>query len=118
MSKPQGFEFGFISVAAYKKIVNQSSFMFFRSECITGGFLLTGATSSRTFSKGKRKGRPCFDGEKQKVLVTKEEVKKAEEEYESSTGNCSRCLGEKKEAVSWHKDTGNKYITCTKCNGL
>lgn len=116
MSKPNGFEFNFISVAAYKKFEAKPTFLFFRSERITGGFLITGATSSRNYKSGKRKGRPCFDGPKVQVLVTEEEVTKAEEDYEAETGNCYRCLGEGKTAFSWNIETGTKYKDCERCS--
>jgi hypothetical protein len=116
MSKPEGFEFNFISVAAYKKIEAKPTFLFFRSERITGGFLLTGATSSRNYKSGKRKGRPHFDGPKVQVLVTEEEVTAAEEAYEALTGKCYSCLGEGKKPISWNIETGTKYGNCKRCS--
>lgn len=114
---PPGFEFGFLSVAAHRKVAGKfgDTFSFFSSEVAEGGFILTGATSSGVRTKGRRKGQPRWDGETHAVIVSRQDVVDAESAYERDTGMCHRCLGNGKEWYGWGVETGNRYRDCSRC---
>lgn len=117
-TKPDHFEFGFLSVAAIKKIESLSPlFKFFRSEVVEGGFLLHGC-ERKIISRGKNKDKFKYDKKNvRRVIVTAEEIAAIEKEYQENTGLCVRCLGSGQVFASWSVDDGKKYKPCKICSG-
>ena len=101
-----------MNIAARKKL-GKENWSWCESESITGGILLTGSETHQTNGKTKWKPRKECD----KVLLTMEDLEAVASEYESNTGNCHRCMGEKQEVFGWNIETGTKKRTCTRCGG-
>ena len=114
-NNPAHFEFGFMSVAAHRK-VSAPGFSFFRAERVNGGFVLTGAVQS-TISRGPNKGNAKWSGKKLRMFISDTEMRTEEALYEAETGRCFRCVGAGKTARSWSSITGTQYRTCERCSG-
>lgn len=95
MSKPKGYELGWMSVAAHKKAgTDPEKFGFYRAEFIAGNdVLLEGASIIGTIKSGPRKGRPKYAKETTMVTITKRDTEVAQSDYEEETDNCWQCLG-------------------------
>lgn len=52
-----------------------------------------------------------------KTVVTAAEGNAEEARYETETGKCGQCLGEKRERNGWSRDTGTMWVTCRRCKG-
>jgi hypothetical protein len=77
-----------------------------RDVLVTGGIPNAGV-------KGRRKWRGVTG---EKVVVTQSEKDAAELEYESTTGNCRDCFGEKQTLAIFHVDGTRTYRPCHRCN--
>lgn len=81
-----------------------------------GDFLLTGGVP-RQLKSGPRKGKNTWAGAKlDRCVVTKAEIVAEQIAYESTTGACHRCLGEKQAIQSMSQD-GTTYRECSRCAG-
>ena len=49
------------------------------------------------------------------TIITDEEYKAAETEYQQQTGNCPKCKGTGKVLVGWSKAGGTRYCPCPDC---
>ena len=116
-ARPTHFEFGWISVAATKKLGTvPEGFRFFRCWASQFGIGVAGAIM-KTATKGKMKGKLAPHGEQVSVLVLDADVDAERARYEIETGKCSECLGSGEEFRRWSKDKGTETKTCSKCNG-
>lgn len=52
-----------------------------------------------------------------KLFVSEAQVASAALAWERETGKCHVCAGSGQENIGWHHKDGNKYRTCTRCNG-
>jgi hypothetical protein len=101
-----------------RKLGSPIGFEFYRWEVISGdSTLLTGCVVTRTYSKGPRKGRPVYDGQAMKAVVTEDEEQAECVRYESETGQCGTCGGDGKEFDGWNHNTGTKWRECRRCSG-
>lgn len=116
---PKGFEFGFNSVAAYRRLAEvnlPSSFQFCSIFCREIGIILEGSATT-TFKSGPRKGKTRWIGERLRIVIPENAAEIEQARYERETGKCGKCVGAKQEWVGWDHKTGNKYKTCSKCSG-
>jgi len=105
-----------MSETAREKFNLSEEWRWAQSEAIPGGFLLKGSITTEKKSKdGKTKTR--WERPLDKYIITKEDTRRCEENYEKSTGNCARCEGTGKHCCGWNKDTGNDFETCGTCKG-
>ena len=83
------------------------------------GFYLIGAVPIGTFSRGPRKGQPKFPPKNklQQVVISADEKKQAQIEWEIETGFCSHCGGSGKQVKSISIKEGTTYRDCVACNG-
>jgi len=105
---------------ATRKMGDIPNFVWFAWECLDdadGGVMLTGCVSSGLVTKGKRKGRPRYDGERKRVVVTDAEWLAEKERFERETGKCSECGGDGKVLVRWDHIAGTTYGACFQCKG-
>lgn len=86
-------------------------------EMVGDDCIVIGSVPVGVFERGPRKGKPKWEGEGTKVIVTAAEGRAEIGHYERETGNCHNCLGTGKEFESWAKDTGLKLKTCETCKG-
>lgn len=118
--EPERFEsFGFSGVIAHRKLAtgNDPTFRFLGWEATDdGGSILTGG-QTRELTRGPRKGRRTYSGQKFRVVVTRAEEDAERDEYERTTGFCAACVGSGRQFEKWSKDHGTWYGDCEKCNG-
>lgn len=83
------------------------------------GFYLIGAVPIGTFSRGRRKGHSKFPpkNQQQRVVITADEKKQAQMEWEDTTGLCSCCGGSGKQVKSISIREGITYRDCVACKG-
>jgi hypothetical protein len=116
---PKGFEFGFQSVAAYRKLEGVTlpeSFQFCRIQCMNGGIVLEGSATD-VFRRGPRKGRTKWIGERTSVVIADGDADAEQSRYEQETGKCGACIGSGQVFKLWDHKTGTEYRTCNKCKG-
>ena len=78
------------------------------------GFILR---STEVFTKGPRKGqRKAVKGSDVFEFVTREDVDRAQRDYEKATGLCGRCK-EGQESFGWSEKDGTRYRPCVRCRG-
>lgn len=82
------------------------------------GFYLIGAIPIGTYSRGPRKGRPKWPPrrELQRVVITANEVRETQIQYENETGLCCRCGGSG-QTVKSVGVAGTTYRECIGCEG-
>lgn len=69
-------------------------------------------------TRGPRKGSYSWRGIKLDVcVVTDAEMRAEKRDYESFTGNCHHCLGEKQTVAGVSRENGTTYMTCNRCKG-
>lgn len=92
-------------------------FCFFRWEVIEGGLLIEGGVFPAV-KTGPRKGLPNYrkGSGMRKFLVSDEEGKAMEAEYEAATGKCVDCRGTGKTVASIGVN-GTTYRECRRCGG-
>lgn len=100
---------------AKRKLAALPTWSSFKFESRDKGVYLTGAESSGMRTRGKRKGRPRWDGKRTSVFVSDDEAKAEAAAYSAKTGNCYVCRGSAQEWCGWNHETGNRYQPCTKC---
>lgn len=102
-------------LAASRKM--PAGWKWYRSDRITGGFLLTGCIPDGVYKTGPRKGKTKWDTKNAtQVLVTREELQAEESRWQSETGKCSECQGEGRNETGWSKAEGRSYKPCQACN--
>lgn len=102
---------------ARRKLNAPDSFVFYRWECVGPDLMLTGCVSSGLVTKGKRIGRPRYDGPKQSCCVTDAEILLEHQRYEAETGCCGECMGTGQVFSGWNYLTGTRYRECDVCKG-
>lgn len=101
---------------AERKLGSPIGFVWYAWECLDDdSVLLTGCVSSGVYEKGPKKGRPKYDGQTKKVVVTEAERVAERARYEAETGNCAECGGDGKMFAGWHHITGDKWRPCVFC---
>ncbi|MBM5818300.1 MAG: hypothetical protein FJ083_17555 [Cyanobacteria bacterium K_Offshore_surface_m2_239] len=82
------------------------------------GFYLIGAVPIGKYSRGPRKGQKKFPPKKhhQRVVITTDEKRQAQIEWENTTGLCSCCGGSGKQVKSI-SIYGTTYSDCVACDG-
>lgn len=109
---------GHREAVALRKLGEPAGFQFYQLEFIgTDAVKLTGCIVTRTYSRGPRKGKPVFDGERLVAVVTagEEEIERAR--FEAETGQCGECMGEGKTLKAWRQETGAEWRPCRSCGG-
>ena len=86
------------------------------------GFALTGAVPIGIYSRGPRKGRPKWPPKRdlQRVVITTDEVRQTQIQWENETGKCCRCggSGDQEKSVSVKDGAVQRtYRTCIGCEG-
>lgn len=103
---------------ARRKLNAPPGFEFFKFQCIgNDAIALTGCVSSGVFTKGKRKGRPRYDGKPLTAVVTDAEAAAERARYEAETGKCGECCGSGQLFAGWHHIDGTTYRPCHVCAG-
>jgi hypothetical protein len=106
------------ATVANRKIGVIPNFLWHSWECLDtadGSVLMTGCVSSGLVTKGPRKGRPRYDGEPKRVVVTDGELLTEKARYECEEGKCSECGGDGQEFAGWNHITGTRWRECTRC---
>jgi hypothetical protein len=99
-----------------RKAGSPDGFQFFCWERIgTDALKLTGCVVTRSYAKGPRKGRPCYNGKRVSVVVTDAEAEAERTRYELETGQCGECMGSGQVFRSWSVDEGTKTRPCDVC---
>lgn len=85
------------------------------------GVTLTGAVVRDTYQRGPRKGTPHW-GKRLRdtecaVTIPTALHKTWLAQWERDTGKCHVCKGTGQEWVGWSKEKGDKYRTCSRCDG-
>ena len=86
------------------------------------GFALTGAIPIGAYSRGPRKGRPKWPPKRdmQRVVITMDEVRETQIQWERENGLCCRCGGSGQTLKSTGVRDGvvfRAYRTCIGCEG-
>ena len=105
---------------AKRKIGNLRGFKFYRWEALDKGRILklTGCVVTRTYTKGKRAGRPAYDGPPLTVYITEEEMAVERQRHERETGQCCECMGTGDQVGSIDFVSGvTTYRPCSRCKG-
>lgn len=103
---------------AARKLGVPEGWQWFRYESVgTDATMLTGCVSSGTFTKGKRKGRPRYDGARRTAVVTDAEAQAERDRYQTDTGKCGDCMGTGQGFARWDHIEGASYRPCRVCNG-
>jgi hypothetical protein len=81
-----------------------------------------GCIPDGVYKSGKRKGRPNYSKgtEKRTIILFEDEYRAWVEKYEITHNVCSQCFLSPtpgQEWVGWSLDNGNRFATCTRCNG-
>jgi hypothetical protein len=107
-----------ISEAARRKIAGPEGWEICFAECIGGGrdFLVAGGVA-RLLKRGPHKGKKTWDGPRQRVVVTGNEIDAEYERYEAESGKCGDCMGRGAVVVGWSVTAGAKTQTCSRCGG-
>lgn len=79
--------------------------------------MMTGCVSSGNFTRGKRKGRPRYDGKPIQAVVTDAEANAEFARYERDTSKCGECMGTGQIVAGWHYQNGTTYRPCLHCHG-
>lgn len=117
MSAPVQFV-DFKEVVGLRKLGNPEGFRFFRWEFIDPDtYLMTGCVVTKTYTRGPKKGRPKYDGERRNVAVTEAEIEAAREAWAIETSKCGHCSGSGKRWRGWSAADGHRYDACPKCDG-
>lgn len=108
-----------MSVANQKAGKRPDNFLWHTWECLDdGSVMMTGCTSSGPVTKGKRKGKPKYDGDDVRVVVTPQEELAEERRFAAETGLCGECGGDGKVVQGWNHITGMEYRECPSCKGV
>ncbi len=109
---------GHAQTVALRKLGHPNNFEFYRFQCIEpDGLILTGCVSSGLATKGKRKGRPRYDGKPQTTVVLESEESQEFARFEREEGKCGECMGEGWVFASWNYLTGTAHRECRRCAG-
>lgn len=81
-------------------------------ESVHNGLLIRGGIP--TVSKSGKKKWPTQKN-MEIVVITDADVKAEYARYETETGNCGDCYGERKRVIGWNYITGNRFAPCAKC---
>lgn len=104
---------------ANRKMGHIEKFQWYRWEVLADdSILMTGCVSSGLVLKGKRKGKPRYDGEPRSIVVTLEEEHAEERRFERDTGKCAECGGDGNVFAGWHHIHGTSHRTCQRCKGV
>lgn len=82
---------------------------------IDGGTLVEGS-ETEPITRGPRRGRPRWIGEKWIGFVSRAEQAAEEARYEQETGNCHQCESGQK-AWRWSVENGRETRPCERCSG-
>jgi hypothetical protein len=104
-----------IESAARRKLGAHEDWKGYQFEAVAGDYIVVGSVPVGTFSRGRRKGQPKWDGPGTKVLVSGGEVGAEVARYVEATGNCPDCLGTKEEFARWNVKEGTTMAPCSKC---
>ena len=112
------YSFKHYGEAGKAKLKTKHDFDFFKFETIESGVMLLEGCKFKIISRGKNKGDiKWLHEDKQKAVITYQEVGKWCKKYEKETGKCSNCSGEGKIMKSWSAKDVTKHKPCEKCNG-
>jgi hypothetical protein len=118
ITKPQGYELGWPSMAAHRARGGfVPPFEFYRIEAVDNGYILTGADVIGIIQRGKNKGRKRYSKQLTKTFVSKTESIQEQNLWEETTGKCSRCLGSGEITVKVSVPEGITLDTCNMCYG-
>jgi hypothetical protein len=93
-----------------------ASFEISRYEWIGNDMLVEGGPY-RVVTRGKDKGKLKLERITHRIIVSKAEIKAAQDQYERDTGRCYDCDGDGQESRGWSKEGGDIWKTCRKCGG-
>jgi hypothetical protein len=117
-SKPFEPTLGHRERVALVKMGNpDGDFRFYEWRCIGPDVLVAGCVVTRTYTKGKKKGTPVYDGPRLEAVVTDAEVSAERARFEQETGKCGECCGDGQVFKGWHYQTGASYRPCRVCAG-
>ncbi len=111
MSRPIFFE-----LAARAKAKLDDTWFWCSMEALDGGDTLMKLSQVAVVTKGPKKGKRKFIGEKKTVSVSNAEIVEQEKLYELKTGLCHRCDGGKR-VVGASADGTTKTKDCVTCGG-
>lgn len=103
-----------------KRKANDPKWEWFKSEVVGEHDFLFEGGEPRIVTRGPRKGRRTWKHLRpeqiKKVVVTQEEIRQAQTDYERETGKCHECGGTGQEFWGWNHETGSKYRPCRRCD--
>lgn len=112
---------------AREKLGMPANWHVFRLECFpksgrepTLYIEVTGAVCEAVFQRGKRKGQVNwgrrYKATEKTAILPIAEHEKWKADWETRTGLCFSCVGEKRVAIGWSQVSGTKYKPCPRCH--
>lgn len=103
-----------VDVIALRKIGNPSGWEVVCWEAIDGsdGMLVAMAPVKIGPRGGKKYGK-----DRKRTFVSRLEAESELLGYESATGNCGECMGNREVYIGWNRDSGTRVGTCPRCTG-